>query len=68
MSFTNPQPVGFTDFFLSGECSYVLRKIYELEDVRYELEKQLDAINNELEEWNEYNSKLCDEVERRGWC
>ena len=40
MSFTNPQPVGFTDFFLSGECSYVLRKIYELEDVRYELEKQ----------------------------
>ena len=56
-----------SDITLADECHYVLRKIYELEDVRYELEKQLESINIELEEYNKYNSELIDETERRGW-
>jgi hypothetical protein len=58
---------GYSDFFLSSERDYVLSKIYELEDVRYELEKRLDSINNELEQHERYQSELCDEIERRGW-
>jgi hypothetical protein len=56
-----------SDIHLAAECHYVLRKIYSLEDVRYELEKQLESINIELEEFNKYNSELIDETERRGW-
>ena len=59
---------GRSDFFLSDECSYVIRKIYALEDVKYELEKQLASINNEIEQHHEYHSELSDEIERRGWC
>jgi hypothetical protein len=58
---------GYSDFFLSSERDYVLSKIYELEDVRYELEKRLDSINNELEQHERYQSELIDEIERRGW-
>ena len=56
-----------SDLDLAIECNYVLRKIYSLEDVRYELEKKLESINIELEEYNKYNSELIDETERRGW-
>jgi hypothetical protein len=56
-----------SDITLAAECHYVLRKIYSLEDVRYELEKKLESINIELEEYNKYNSELIDETERRGW-
>lgn len=56
-----------SDITLEDECHYVLRKIYALEDVRYELEKKLESINIELEEYNKYNSELIDETERRGW-
>jgi len=59
---------GYSDFFLSSESDYVIRKIYELEDVRYELEKRLDSINNEIEQHHQYHAELCDEIERRGWC
>jgi len=55
------------DSFLSSERDYVIRKIYELEDVKYELEKQLASINNEIEQHHEYHSELSDEIERRGW-
>jgi len=58
---------GYSDCFLSDECDYVIRKIYELEDVKYELEKQLASINNEIKQHHEYHSVMCDEIERRGW-
>lgn len=67
MSFVVAAVQGYTDFFLSDECDYVLRKIYELEDVKYELEKQLASINNELTQHHEYHEELSDEIERRGW-
>ena len=56
-----------SDITLADECHYVLGKIYSLEDVRYELEKILESINIELEEYNKYYSELIDETERRGW-
>jgi hypothetical protein len=57
----------FTDSRLADECSYTLGKIYELEDVFYELQKQLNNVNLELAALEEYNSALSDETERRGW-
>ena len=57
----------FSDSRLADECSYTLGKIYELEDVFYELQKQINNVQLELNALEEYNSKLSDETERRGW-
>jgi len=65
--FRDLDAASFSDDRLASESDYMLNKIYEMEDVFYELQKRINEVGIEIGALEQYNNALSDEMRSRGW-